>query len=113
METILSKQGRSSAFLQHEVYELKMTCRDVRAPQDFVTMRMAGFRTGERWTQTKTCHQPHGRFMPQKIIYGLIFIALGYWFYYFFYQDLFDYITEPDNQISILQELGITRSKHK
>ena len=51
--------------------------------------------------------------MPQKIIYGLIFIALGYGFYYFFYEELFDYITEPDNQITILQELGITRSKHK
>jgi len=52
--------------------------------------------------------------MPEKIIYGLIITALVAVFYYFFYDDLFGFITEPDNQVTVGKEfLGITRARDR
>ena len=53
-------------------------------------------------------------FMPEKIIYALMITALVAVFYYFFYDDLFAFFTDPDNQVTIGKEyLGITRARDR
>lgn len=50
--------------------------------------------------------------MTEKLIYGLFFIVFVFGFYYF-YDDIFEFATEPDNQVAIGQSLGITRQSDK
>ena len=46
--------------------------------------------------------------MSSKLVYGIAFVAFVTVFYYF-YDEIFDFITEPESQVSIGQMLGVTR----
>ncbi len=46
--------------------------------------------------------------MSSKLVYGIAFVAFVSAFYYF-YDEIFDFITEPESQVSIGQILGVTR----
>jgi len=50
--------------------------------------------------------------MSEKILLGVVFLVFVIGFYYF-YDEIFDFITEPDMQVDIGQALGITRQSDK
>ncbi len=50
--------------------------------------------------------------MLSKLAYVIAFVVFISVFYYF-YDDIFDFITEPESQVSIGQMLGITRQSDK
>jgi hypothetical protein len=50
--------------------------------------------------------------MSEKIVLGVFFLVVVIGFYYF-YDELFDFATEPDSQVTIGQSVGITRAQDR
>jgi hypothetical protein len=50
--------------------------------------------------------------MFEKIALGVLFLVVVIGFYYFF-DDLLGFVTEPDNQVTLGQSVGITRAQDR
>lgn len=49
--------------------------------------------------------------MSEKIIYGFVILAILVACYLVFYDELIAFMTQPENQVTVGQELGINRDR--